>query len=185
MKIGKVIRELRKEKGVTLEELSKRSGVAVATLSRIETERMTGTLASHVQIARALGITLPDLYRHIEKEREVTAAELKPSRVRADVFVYDKGSSYEMLTKDVLKKKMMPIVLKVKGKATTHKEENPFGTEKFIYVLDGNMEAHIGESKYELRRGDSLYFDASVPHSFKNLGKTEVRCICIITPPAL
>ncbi|MFH1406777.1 MAG: XRE family transcriptional regulator, partial [Candidatus Omnitrophota bacterium] len=136
MKVGKIIRELRKEKDMTLEELSRRSGVAVATLSRIETERMTGTLVSHSQIARSLGITLPELYRQIEKERETKGAEHKPRQAKADHFVYDKYSSYEILTRDVLKKKMMPIALNIKQGGHTHKEESPYGTEKFIYVLD-------------------------------------------------
>jgi len=183
MKVGKLIQALRKEKDMTLEELSKLSGVAVATLSRIENEHMTGTLSSHSLIAQALGISLPELYSSVEKEDVEQAVKIKARQGKVDLFLYDKHSSYQLLTKDVLKKKMMPIILKVVG--ATHKEESRFGTEKFIYVLDGVLEASLLDMKYVLKRGDSLYFDASVTHSFKNLRKSEARCICVITPPAL
>ena len=56
MNIGSVIRNLRKSQGLTLLKLSEMSKVALATLSRIETGKMTGTLESHMQIARALEI---------------------------------------------------------------------------------------------------------------------------------
>lgn len=63
MKIGDTIRLLRKAKKMTLQELSNKSGVALASISRMETGRMSGTIESHNDIARVLGVTLSYLYR--------------------------------------------------------------------------------------------------------------------------
>ena len=63
--IGKVIRELRKSEGMTLKQLSEKSGVQLATLCRIETGKMTGTLESHVLIANVFGVELYELYKNI------------------------------------------------------------------------------------------------------------------------
>nr|HPM43252.1 helix-turn-helix transcriptional regulator [Candidatus Omnitrophota bacterium] len=65
MPIGDVIHRFRKEKKLTLSELTERSGVALATLSRMENNRMTGTLESHIEICKALDSTLADLYKDL------------------------------------------------------------------------------------------------------------------------
>jgi len=68
MKIGKKLRLLRKTQKVTLNELSKKSGVQVATLSRMENDIMVGTLESHIAICQGLGISLSTLYLEIEED---------------------------------------------------------------------------------------------------------------------
>jgi transcriptional regulator with XRE-family HTH domain len=65
MYIGKKVQELRKAKGMSLSELASKSGVQIATLSRIEHQKMVGTLESHIHIARALDVDLCGLYRDI------------------------------------------------------------------------------------------------------------------------
>lgn len=183
MQIGKKIRELRKAEHLTLQELSKTSGVALATLSRIETGRMTGTLESHMNIAKALGISLVELYGNIVIEDK--NIDIQSQKERSDVFVHSDKSSYEILTSKVLSKKMMPIMLKIEAGGKTPQEEARLGTEKFIYVIKGKVEAVISEKSYELDEGDSLYFDASLPHFYKNKTKTLAQFICVISPPTL
>lgn len=183
MEIGKKIRTLRKERKMTLVELSEKSGVAQATLSRIENGRMTGTLESHMKICEALEITLPELYSDIEYAKK--EVEVQPESLRTEVFVHDEKSSSEMLTKDILRKKMMPVMLKLDPGGITHREENQKGTEKFLYVLEGTVEATIGEKVYTLTKGATLYFESSIPHFLKNVGNSKALCLCIITPPAL
>ncbi|NQT07187.1 MAG: cupin domain-containing protein [Candidatus Omnitrophica bacterium] len=183
MKIGGRVRQLRQESGLTLEELSNKSGIALASLSRMENDKMVGTLESHMKICKAIGITLSKLYTGLEREKK--DIDLHKGKQDAEVFVHNKTSSSELLTSKVLDKKMMPIMLKIKPNGATTKEENKIGTEKFIYVLDGELEIEIGNEKYSLSKDDSLYFNASLPHTFRNTGKTEVRCICTATPPVL
>jgi len=183
MEIGKIIRRLRKEKKITLRELSKKSGIALATLSRIETGKMTGTVKSHNDIARALDVTLSDLYSGFEVPSK--RAEIQPQQEQTDVFIHNDKASYDILTKRVLSKKMMPIMLKLEKGARTTTERSRKGTEKFLYILEGNMQAIVNNKNYSLNKGDSFYFDASLPHYWKNVSGKPVRTLCIITPPAL
>jgi transcriptional regulator with XRE-family HTH domain len=183
MKIGNKIKQLRKARKMTLQELSNRSGVALATLSRIENNRMTGTLISHINIAKALGVALTELYSDIAIEDKNVDVKIKKSS--GDVFVHSEKSSYEILTKNVLNKKMMPILLKIDRGGRTNPEESNFGTEKFIYVLEGKIIAVISNKEYKIDKSESIYFDASVSHYFKNGGNVTARAICVITPPAL
>lgn len=183
MPIGDVIHRFRKEKKMTLTELTNKSGVALATLSRMENNRMTGTLESHISICKALDITLADLYKDLPASRKTV--EVLPKKSHTDVFVHDKRSSSEMLASKVMDKKMMPILIKIQVSGATHTEETRSGVEKFLYILHGKIEAAIGAEKYHLAKGDTLYFEASLPHNFKNTGQDEARLIIIISPPTI
>lgn len=183
MKIGKRIHQLRKEKDMTLEELSEKSGVALATLSRMENNKMTGTLKSHNSICKALGASIAELYR--EAEDESKTVESVPRGNRTEHFVHAKKAKYELLVSKAMNKKIMPLMIKIEGGGFTQDEQNKPGVEKFIYMMTGTIEAIVGDTSYVLKRGDSLYFDASLPHNFKNTTKTEAEAICIISPPAL
>lgn len=183
MNIGPVIRKLRKDADLTLAQLSQMSNVALATLSRIETGKMTGTLESHIQIAKAFGLTLPQFYSEVDKFKS-KQKEPEPER-RANVFVHNKGASSTILTKDIFMKKMLPALIELKSGAKTHKEELKIGTEKFVYVLSGRIEMVIGANKEILEKGTTLYFDASQPHYIKNTGKGDATCLCIVTPVSL
>ena len=183
MKIGKRIHILRKEKDMTLEELSQKSGVALATLSRMENNKMTGTLNSHNKICKALGVSIAELYRELEDSSKVV--EAVPRRKRTEHFIHTKKAKYELLVTKTLDKKIMPLAMKIGARGETQREQNKPGVEKFIYVMNGALEALIGNETYSLKRGDSLYFDASLPHTFKNKTKAEAEAICIISPPTL
>lgn len=183
MKIGNRIRELRKEKDITLEELSEKSGVALATLSRMENDKMTGTLDSHNRICKALGISIAALYSELENESKTV--EAVPKRKRTEHFVHAGKARYELLVMKTMDKKIMPLMIILSSGGETQKEQNKPGVEKFIYMMSGIFDAHIGNDTYILKRGDSLYFDASLPHSFKNGSKSESQAICVVSPPAL
>ncbi len=181
MKIGKKLKALRKDRKMTLKELSEKSGVAIATLSRMEHDIMVGTLESHINICKALGVSLADFYHELESEHK-TISFIK-QKEKHESFVHPKKSTIEMLTTKVMNKKMMPVLIRIKKGGQTHKEENKPGTEKFIYMLEGTMIADIGKEKHRLSKGDSLYFDASLPHVFSNDGRGDAVAICVLTPP--
>ena len=184
--IGARLRALRRTQGLTLQQLSRAAGVDIATISRIETGTMTGTLESHMKLATALGAKLTDVYSGIEEARTKDAVTVQPAAGRGEVYVHDAGkSSLTMLTADILKKKLMPVLMTIEPGGNTQKEEARVGTEQFVYVLEGAVEAQIGESRHELKRGSSLYFDASIPHHFRNPGRSTAKCLSVMTPPAL
>ena len=184
--VGARLRVLRKSQRVTLTGLAKLSGVDAATISRIETGKMSGTLESHIRLAEALGWKLTDLYAGIEEIRAKRAATLQPPSQHKDVYVHQAGkSAIALLTSDVLQKKLMPILITIEPGGSTHREEAKVGTEKFLYVLDGSLEARVGQETHVLKRGSSLYLDAAVPHSLKNAGRTAAKVIAVVTPPVL
>lgn len=181
MLIGKKMRELREAKKMSLSDLAQKSSVQIATLSRIENLKMTGTLESHLAIAKALGVELTQLYHDL--------APAKPQEPKADnsaeTFAYNEKASYEILAKNILNKRMMPVILRLEAGGATNPEENPDGSEKFVFVVEGKIEVHLAEKTYPLSSGQTLYFDASVKHYFRNAGAKRARLIAVVTPVAL
>ncbi len=185
MKIGPRVRALRTEQKLTLAQLAKASGVALATISRIETGNMTGTLESHVALAQALRVGLPELYEGLSGAQRPRAA-VQTKAARTEVYAHAAGrSSLRMLTQDVLKKKMMPVLIEIAPGGRTQPEQTPRGTEKFLYVMDGAVEVTIGEERLPLKREETLYFDAGLKHTVRNTTRRPARVLCVLTPPVL
>ena len=80
---------------------------------------------------------------------------------------------------------MLPVLLKLKPQGRTEIEIYPAFTERFIYVTAGTIEVTLDKDKKELKTGESLYFNGSQPHHFRNLSKTGSRCLSIMTPVSL
>lgn len=182
MNLGGIIKRMRKEKEMRLVELSKKSGVALATLSRMENGKMTGTIDSHMKICEALGIMLPELYKNLYSSKNTL--DMRTKKSEPEVFAHDKRSSEEILASGVSNKKMMPVLIRINRGGKTRTEDAKPGIEKFVYVLSGRIEVVIGKERYALMKGDTLYFKAVEPHFFKNHSNAESRLLCVISPPA-
>ncbi len=183
MHVGEIIHKLRKSKKMTLLELSTGSGVALATLSRMENGKMTGTLESHMKICKALETALPDLYMDLSVSKKTI--EMRPKSDKVAVNVHNKKATVEILASNIANKKMLPLSISIARSGCTSAESGKVGMEKFIYILDGKIEALIGDTKYSLKRGDTLYFDASLTHLFRNTGNGEAYLISVVCPPNL
>lgn len=184
MLIGRKIRELRKERKIKLIDLAAQTGIQIATLSRIEHEKMTGTLPSHIKIAEALNIELTDLYLDIIKSSKVEP-DAKTSRADTETFTFNDKASYEILTNNVISKKMMPIIMRVEPHGRSSSEQGLPNSERFIFILKGKITAHIGDQTFTLKTNNSLYFNASAQHYFKNDGDTVSKFVSVITPVTL
>lgn len=181
--LGGQIKQFRKERGLTLGEVSKKTGIDQATLSRIEHGKMTGTLDSHMRIAEALGLRLPELYEEVLTRTE--QAKEKVACQKIETFSHSSGAVAELLTSGILKKKMTPVLLKIKPRGRTEMEEYPVSTERFLYILKGSVEIRIGNKRRPLKTGECLYLNAAAPHYFTNPSKSEAWCLSVMTPASL
>ena len=183
MFIGSKIKELRKAQKITLTELSQKSGVQLATLSRIEHQKMVGTIESHMNIAKALGVDITQLYAGLGAKPKPIEVETPESLT--DQFQHSDKASYEILTKKVLDKQMMPVLIRLEPGGETAVEQNAAGSEKFIFVLEGKIEALVNNQSYILEKAHTLYFEASLPHRLRNAGAKTARILCVSTPITL
>ena len=181
--LGERIRSIRKARHLTIVDVAKGSGIDQATLSRIENGKMTGTLDSHRRIAEVLGLRLPELYDTVM--RQLAQSKDKKVLQKMETFSHSGGAVAELLTTGVLQKKMMPVLLKIKPRGSTEAEEYPSLTERFVFVVRGQVEAVMGREKTLISQGQSMYFSASTPHYFINKLKVESQLLSVITPTSL
>ena len=182
MAIGKKIRQLRQTKDWTLADLAKHSKVALSTLSRIETGRMTGTLESHIDIAKALGVRLPELYAQIDPNQE--AVEIYRGANSAKKVATSKGTVLTLLASGSFQKKMLPALFTLSAHKSTASETGSAEVEKFLYLLQGHLELTVGKEKLTLKAGDSAYFQAACPHTLKNVGSSTAQVLVTTAPPS-
>jgi len=178
--LGLKIRDLRRQKKITLIELSELTGIAQATLSRIETGLMVGTVESHQKIAETLGVSISELYREVDTRAEKTG-RLSPSQFK-QVTTKSDQISCELLTQDISKKKITPLLIRLHAQAKSDRQQLERGVEKFLYVLEGTVKVTLGTEEYLLNKEDTLYFDASLPHQLFNTSVKEVKIFCAVSP---
>ncbi|MBI1978175.1 MAG: helix-turn-helix transcriptional regulator [Candidatus Omnitrophica bacterium] len=178
--LGTRIRNLRREKKITLIELSKQTGVAQATLSRMETGLMVGTVKSHQKIAEALGISLGQLYGGIDSRYE--RVKHIPASSERKVCAKTDQMRCELLTQEISKKKITPLLITLNAHGKSNVEQLERGVEKLLFVLEGTVTVQLEGKEYTLNPYDALYFDGSIGHQLMNPSGKQAKIFCAVSP---
>jgi transcriptional regulator with XRE-family HTH domain len=179
MELGKRLKEIRKQRGFTLDSLAARAGCSKSFLSRVENDSASPSLAMLMKIIQSLGVTLHSFFDGIEE---------KPNKVvrtneRQKFVTKDGRSSYELLATGLGNKSMEPFWVILEPGASSGKELISHKGERWSLVLQGKVEVTVGDEIYLLNPGDALYFDTSIPHGWRNPGNIRAVGITVITPP--
>ena len=126
---------------------------------------------------KALNVNLKDLYEGLDVPQEEISAIGEKTTDDAEMFSYDEKSKSIILTKNARRKNMLPQLLLLEPGGKTHLEQNPSGTEKFVFCTEGRIQINIDNKKYDLKKGTSLYFNSNLSHSFINIGKKTAKWI--------
>jgi len=172
---GQRFRRLRQKRSLSLVQVARATGVSVGFLSALERGQMRASVATLTRIARYYRTNLLSFFDDSRKNsRLVPPAERR-------VLETTKGVRMELLAWG--NKAMEPHLFRIKpgsgsGEPYTHEGE------EFLHVIRGRFEIWIGnEEHYKLKPGDSLYFESSTPHRWRNPGSSESWLLWINTPP--
>jgi len=172
---GQRFRRLRQKRSLSLVQVAKATGVSVGFLSALERGQMRASVATLTRIARYYRTNLLSFF-----DDSKSNSRLVPPRERR-VLETTKGVRMELLAWG--SKAMEPHLFRIKpgsgsGEPCTHEGE------EFLHVIRGSFEIWIGnEEHYKLKPGDSLYFESSTPHRWRNPGSSESWLLWINTPP--
>ncbi len=168
--LGEKVHQLRSGRGLTLSELGSHTGMSAAMLSKIERGRLIPTLPTLMRIALVFSVGLEHFFTDIHK-RHAFGVMRRKDRIRLPA-----GDSknapylYESLDYEVRDPRLNAWLAHFQafdGKAPYH---DHVGIE-FLYVVSGQLELTWGGQSHTLETGDSIYFDGTVPHSYRRLGK--------------
>lgn len=179
MNLGEKLKEIRKEKRLTIADLAQKTGLSNGYLSNVERNLNSPTIESLRKIVDALSISLVDLF---QEEKEVTDVVRKDERVTI-VKSNDNSIIYELLS-PTSKKSMEAMLLKVQPGASSGEFPHSHQGEDFGFIISGKISYTVGENTYVLEEGDSIYFDSTIPHHYKNIGDTECISVWVVTPPS-
>ncbi|MGL4739710.1 MAG: helix-turn-helix domain-containing protein [Sarcina sp.] len=161
--IGMILRSIRTEKKINLEELSKKTGISRLTLAKIEKGAANPTLNIMWKICIALEIEFSQLVNMSE--------EISISRSNKSLGVEDEKNSFriELMFKENQVKSAEFYRVYLAPKETILTEEHNKGCIETIMVMEGKIELTVGEKVYILEKFDSIKFKADVEHSYRNI----------------
>ncbi|MGL4791932.1 MAG: helix-turn-helix domain-containing protein [Anaerotignaceae bacterium] len=175
MDIGAKIKQLRTQKGLTLEELASRCELTKGFLSQMERNLTSPSIATLVDILEALGTTISDFFKEDKEEKIVFQTD--------DFFVDAKdGYTINWIVPNSQKNQMEPILIELQGGEKTF-ELSPNDGEEFGYVLDGRITLVNGNKEYPVKKGETFYLRGKDFHHIRNDKKSVAKIIWISNPP--
>jgi XRE family transcriptional regulator, regulator of sulfur utilization len=169
-RVAENLRDRRKARGMSLDDLACASGVSRAALSQIETSKSNPTVGVLWKIAVGLAVPFAEL---IGAPRS-GAVVLR----RADSQVL-RSSDGKFESRPLAPAGASPLVelyeLRVSARSTHRSEPHAPGTHEMIVVLSGGLRMHVDDETYELGAGDSIAFAADRPHAYENPAGSEAR----------
>ena len=199
LELGKRIRKERQQRQWTLEQFSEKTGLSKSFLSQIERGNTEPSITSLKKIAAQFGYSVVNLFpngqgteenwgyngrqtglqtNYVQDVAVVRAAKRKRIALPGSNVVYD------LLTPD-MKRKLEVMYMRVsRGKNSGEEPMLDTPGEKLCIVMKGVLELRVGEEVFQLEQGDSLYYPAHVPHSWKAIEGDSIEVIWILTPPS-
>lgn len=175
MDIGNKIKQLRTQKGLTLEELASRSELTKGFLSQLERDLTSPSIDSLSDILEALGTNLSEFFQEDANDQYA---------FRTDDFFVDEreGCTVNWIVPNTQKNQMEPILLELPQGGESF-EMGPHSGEEFGYIVEGSVVLVCDGKRTVLRRGETFYLHGSSFHCLKNERKTTARVLWVSTPP--
>ncbi|MBQ9714390.1 MAG: helix-turn-helix transcriptional regulator [Clostridia bacterium] len=175
MNLGKKIKEMRNQKGLTQEELADRCELTKGYISQLENNLNSPSIATLTDILAALGSNLSEFFQEEEEEKVVFS---KNEFIEKD----SDGVLWNWLIPNAQKNMMEPVLVELTEGAATS-TDIPHEGEEFGYVLEGKLAIRLGNKQHLCKKGEAFYYPASKPHFIFNKGKGVARFLWISTPP--
>jgi len=179
---GARIRSLRKLKGLTLVQLAQRTGLSHGYLSQIERGISQPSIASLVEIAQALGVTMQWLFSEPQEGKESNGPCIDERLVKQHQRIeiqYKDGIIDQLLTPR--SNNNLEVIYSSYPPGTESEPYSHKGHEA-VLVLQGSLEVEVGDARYVLEEGDCLSFTSSEPHAHRNLSEGDTTALWFITP---
>ncbi|MBW1687662.1 MAG: helix-turn-helix transcriptional regulator [Deltaproteobacteria bacterium] len=178
--VGDRIRRARETHGLTLHDLSARSGIGAAELERVEANETVPPLGELVRLGKALRTRMSYLVSPgMEKPMTVVRADARrPFSRYGDRRRAHYGYSYESLAPEKAGRLMEPFVVTLRP--TEANEPSAHDGQEFLFVLEGEMMAQVGDQTEILGPGDAIYYDSSQSHLVTCASGKQAKVLAVI-----
>jgi transcriptional regulator with XRE-family HTH domain len=184
--IGQKLRQLRLRKKIALVDLGKHTGLSASMLSQLENGKLVPTLPTLARIAMVFDVGLEHFFND-RKNKRVFAIVRAEERLRfpdqPDSAI--PGYYFEVLSFGATDKSMSAYLADFPRRDGRPPRHHSHDGAEFIHVLAGTLTVNYQSEDYQLSAGDSVYFDASEPHSYSSRADEGARAIVVTMLPRL
>lgn len=179
LRLGSRIRALRQTRRLTLRELAARAGVTESFLSQVEREVASPSIASVQRIARALDLSIAQLFAE-----EPTSGRVVLREARRRISYPGLKAVDEFLTSNMAGRLQVILSTIEPGGGTGEEPYTHDSDEEVVVVLEGVLDLWVGDEHHVLREGDAITFASKIPHWNMNLGDAPAVVLFCLTPPS-
>ena len=185
MDIGDLLREAREAKNWSLRDAAERSGLSLSFIGAVERNETSPSMRSLKNLTDALGVHLTDLFKNLEQAPDTITIKspLVTPEMRQRLDNVFPGVAMYVLSHETSNSLQALMVVARPGGSTGEGDFTHEG-EEFALLLSGTLWLRVGDREYNLRQGDSISFQSSVPHRWENRDVIPCMCLWVLTPPS-
>ncbi|MCJ7620375.1 MAG: XRE family transcriptional regulator [Anaerolineae bacterium] len=174
--VGRRLKALRTEQGITLARLGGMVGLSASYLSQIERNKAQPSLATLSSVAGTLGVELRSFFEHPAPVWKVVR------KGRGEEFA-DRNSevAFDLLSSEAVRGKFQPYRVTCRPGMEIDTCAHP--GEEFVFILEAQLEVCVGEEAFTLKEGDSIHYQGSQAHGWRNELPKECVLIWALSPP--
>ena len=175
--VGTKLRDLRKQNGLTQQELADRAELTKGFISQLEQGQVTPSLVTLFDLIECLGTTPADFFKSSGAEKIVYGEK--------DFFekVEENGNSTTWIVPSAQGNRMEPVLVTLQPH-TALTQDDPHDGEEFGYVLSGRIALYRQETRFDVKAGESFYYEADKTHRIENPGSRPARFLWVSSPPS-
>jgi transcriptional regulator with XRE-family HTH domain/predicted Fe-Mo cluster-binding NifX family protein len=174
--VGNRLRSIRNDRGFSLRLLSEKSGLNINTLSLIENGRTSPSVSTLQQLATALSVPISAFFETKSNEKPIVY-----TKVDERISVRIGEAIMETLAENFAVKTIQSFVVSLPPGSGSGESPVVHTGQECVFCLDGCLEYMVMENLYKLQPGDSLIFQAHLPHQWKNPGNCAAKFCLTIT----
>lgn len=184
LNLGNKIRQLRRKKALTLQNVSDLSGLSKSLLSQIENSFTAPPIATLLKISRALEVKIGYFFQDPPVSNRIAVVKLKdrkatvPRHSRANGTKV--GYQYESLAFPMADKNMEPFMIEIEPRKVEDMIFYQHRGEEFLFLLEGRVEFRGADRVIKLDSMDCIYFDSNIPHALRGLDGNPAKVIGVI-----
>ena len=177
VEVGRRLREVRMSRGLSIRALAEQSQLNVNTLSLIENGHTSPSVSTLQVIAQTLRIPITTFFEIKDRDKKIIF-QRNGKRPRAS-FTH---GQMEDLGSGIIRSGTEPLIVILDPKANSGKTPIVHTGSEFVYCLEGNITYRVDNESFPLEQGDSLMFEAHLPHYWQNDDDTPSKMLLVLCP---
>lgn len=175
--VGKRLREMRTLRGLSMRALAEKSGLNINTLSHIENEHTSPSVSTLQQLAQSLQVSITDFFETNHGNKKL----IYQKKGQRPLVLFEHGTMEDLAT-GMPHFGAEPLIVTLKPGADSGKNPIVHTGREFVYCIEGRVTYVVSSEEYLLESGDTLVFEAYLPHRWRNSDSAPSRVLLVLCP---